>query len=480
MSKEAAFHIVFVGWPEFLVDTLGAAITGHSTDLCSHIIHPRYTARDFPDAKRTNSRFFRDDPRQPMPDPQHDFLASLEADGVPTIHNMILGDRIVARLDYRDALAYATFLAKRLEALYAELQPSVVISSFDALHSGISLAVANRMGIPWFAPNFSVIPPGLACFCDQMSPAARVHLSDVETATLLASAEKALSDFENRSIAVPAYITPSALSWMETATRLPRRLAAIVPTLRKSRERGHVRFTEDRTAYSVTAAVWHISRVSKARRALSKIEVIAKPPESPYVFFGLHMQPESSIDVWAPFFSNQAWVIELLSRSIPPSHRLLVKIHKSDAANYTSEQLRSMRSFPGVELVEPFADSRAFVEGADLIVAIQGTVGLEAALLGKPVVVLGDSPVAMFPSVSRVGNIAELPALVREKLSEARPAREDIIRAYAKYLGPFMQAGHNDWTIEKSAEEIAGFVELFRQLKEHVVARPRTSFQDAL
>ena len=51
-----------------------------------------------------------------------------------------------------------------------------------------------------------------------------------------------------------------------------------------------------------------------------------------------------------------------------------------------------MRSFPGVELVAPLADARSFIESADLVVAIQGTIGLEAALLGKPVIMLGESP----------------------------------------------------------------------------------------
>ena len=123
--------------------------------------------------------FFRESPRDAIPEPDHELLWSLEAEGVPTIHNMILGDRVLSALEYREALGYATFLARRLAELFDKLKPSVVIGGFDGIHAGIALAVAKRAGVPWYALNFSVIPPGLACFCDGMTPAARVQLPAV-------------------------------------------------------------------------------------------------------------------------------------------------------------------------------------------------------------------------------------------------------------------------------------------------------------
>jgi hypothetical protein len=59
------------------------------------------------------------------------------------------------------------------------------------------------------------------------------------------------------------------------------------------------------------------------------------------------------------------------ARSIPPTHKLMVKIHKSDATNYSREQLNRMRSFPGVELVAPSAD-REIVAYTDLFSALSG------------------------------------------------------------------------------------------------------------
>ena len=476
MIREPAFRIATVGWDHALVEGLLDAVAAKGEIRFSHVMHPRYVQAEWVDlSRRADIHFFRDHLRQQMPAPDLQLLTSLEQVDLPTIHNMILGDRVVRETSYEDALKYATFLARRLIDLLRELTPDVIVGGFDSIHGGLALAVARYLKIPWFALHFSVIPAGLACFCDRMSPAARLPLIARPTADLREFAEAALHKFESRAIQAPAYIAPPPAPLSRQIGRLPARLSALARTLRRSQLREHVQFTEGPRVHDVSAAVKHLYRSGLARKAIESVPTVAVPPTSPYVFFGLHFQPESSIDVWAPFFSNQMWVVELLSRSIPPSHKLLVKIHKSDIANYSSAQLTRMRSFPGVELVRPFADTRSFVENADLIVSIQGTIGLEAALLGKPVITLGESPVAVFPSATRIGDISCLPHLIRSKLAEAPPNRSEIVEAYAAYLAPFMRASHNDWRAEIDQQALVGYEELFDALRRYLMEGSSTS-----
>ena len=475
MTQRPAFHAVTVGWSLVLLDVLGKPLAARSRQRWSHIVHPRHSAAEFrrEDAARHHFYFFRDDPREPLPSADHDLLASLEREGIPTVHNMIFGDRVVSALPYYEALGYANFLARRLTHLFDELRPSVVIAGFDALHSGISLAVARRLGIPWFAMNFSVIPPGLACFCRGMSPGTRVQIGEVDSpGELAALAQTSLENFETGRLRAPAYIEPPTPSLSEAMARMPAKFSAVLRTIRNARRRQWLRFTDSPGRHSVAEAVSRMRRAAAARKAATAVHALTTPPATPYVLFGLHRQPEASIDVWAPFFSNQMWIIELLARSLPPTHRLLVKIHKSDVSNYSSEQYRRMRALPGVELVAPLADGRTFIDRADLVFAIQGTMGLEAALLGKPVILLGDSPVAVFPSASLMTEIQALPALIRSKLSEPRPAREQILKAYASYLAPFAPAAHNNWNRELTDQEIERFVRLFDRLEVHLSSTP--------
>jgi hypothetical protein len=458
-------HFVILGAQQILFENLWERIAVMGGFRFSHIVHPILARESWQNGPAPPIvHFLRQEATPRMPVPDRDLLSSLEGEGVPTIHNMILGDPVVSKLPYNDALAYATFLTRQLSSLFEALAPTVVVGAFDALHGCLGFAVARKMRIPWVAPTFSVIPSGFACFCDRLSPAARVQLDVQPLADVRAVAQAVMEEFEHRRIQVPVYIAPQPRSLAGKVAKIPQRISALYRTIRKARERRFLRFVESAGGHSVRAALRQFRRAARARSALSRIRTLAEPPSTPYVLFGLHMQPESSIDVWAPFFSNQLWVVELIARSIPPTHKLLVKIHKSDVSNYSREQLDRMRSLPGVELVAPFADTRRFLENTDLLFSIQGTIGLEGALLGKPVIVLADSPVAMFPSATPIGRIADLPELVRRKLSERPPPRSKILEAYTEFLMPFAPAGHNDWTVKPDDREIAGYTALFSAL----------------
>ena len=469
MTQEQNFHIATVGWGRGRIERLWDPIVTGTGFRFSHILPPSYVREEWPSlSSRKDTYFLRERLREGMPPPDVSMLAALEAADLPTIHTMIMGDRVVSKIRYDDALAYATFLALKFRELFERIAPDVIIGGFDAIHGSMALAVARHMGIPWFAMNFSVIPPGLVCFCDRMSPTARVHLQRRPEGELRTLAERSLSRFECREVQAPAYIAPPPLPLHRKLGRLPARVASVFRTIKRAQMREVLQFTESRPAHDVAAALRLLRRTSAARKAIERMPALAAPPRSPYVLFGLHFQPESSIDVWAPYFSNQMWVIELLARSIPPTHKLLVKIHKSDVANHSLERLTRMCSFAGVELVKPFADTRAFIDAADLIVSIQGTMGLEAALLGKPVIMLGESPVVMFPSATRIGEIWNLPELIRRQLAIARPSRNEIIDAYASYLSPFLPASHNDWRVKQNAQELDGYVALFYTLREYL------------
>lgn len=473
MSAEAAFRFLTVGWGRELVERLWSGLAPGGPIRVSHLLHPRMTPSDWPAPREgLDLHYFREaGASPPMPEPDLDLLASLEQEGVPTVHNMILGDRVLSKLPYRDALAYATFLARRLAAAFEKLRPSAVVGGFDSLHTALGLAVARSRGIPWFALHYTVIPPGYAGFCDRLSPAARVRLpGGADEASLRSLAEESLRGFEQREVRAYAYIAPPPPSIAGHLSALPARSAALLRLVHRGRDGAFLRFTDEPGRFSVAGALARKRELARARRDLEWVDALDAPPRGRYALFALHTQPESSIDVWAPFFSNQPWVIELLSRSMPPDCRLLVKIHKSDVAKYTREQLERLRAFPGVELVRPFADTRRFIECASLVVGIQGTIGLEAALLGKPVIMLGESPVTVFPSATGIGRLDELPGLVRSKLDEPAPTRERIVAAYATYLAPFRPASHNDWTAPPSDGEAGRFAALFAALRDHVSA----------
>jgi hypothetical protein len=469
-SEGNPFHFVIAGWEEDIIQGVSRRIAANLQDRVSHIMHPRFAERRFENRHGLQGlHFMRREWREPMPAADDALLASLEREpGVPTFHNMLLGDPVVGRLPYDDARRFATWLAVRYRELFSQLRPSVVIGSYDGVHGGIGMAVARQMGLRWVAPYFSVIPAGHACFVDRMSPGARIQMHEVDHQAALRLAEETLAEFEKRRLRVPVYVPPALPSVTALLGMLPQKISRVVATVKRGRDREHLKYFEGRTDHDLGAVIGQMRHVRGARAAAGEIANRREPPTVPYAYFGLHMQPESSIDVWAPFYSNQLAVVESLARAMPPSHRLMVKIHKSDLGRFTRAQLLQLRELPGVDLVHPLADSRAFVDGSSLTFTIQGTIGLESALLGKPVITMGESAIELFPNVSRIGELSGLPALVRRKLAETPPSREQLLEAFARYLHPFLPAAHNDWIFAKSDSEISGFVELFKVLKLHV------------
>jgi len=462
-NSNSNFHILTVGWGFDLIENLWDRIQTVSGFPFSHILQPSIDQHALAKrANKSNCFCLRDNLHMKLPPPEREWLAELEQPGVPTIHNMIMGDRVLRTLDYTESLAYATFLAKRLECLYRQIAPSIIIGSFDGVQGSIAMAVARKLGIPWFALNFTTIPTGLSGFCTGMTPDTSFIVRPADTTALRALAEKVLCEFETRKTVVPAYSSANSLGMI--IKRLPKHIQAFHKSV--------ITFRSDKfTQYSAQRLVRQYLRKRRNLLFLPKQWFIDTPPDTPYLFIGLHMQPESSIDVWAPFYSNQFSVIEAIARSTPPTHQVLVKLHKSDADNYSRQQLVQLRRLPGVQLVSPFALSRTFIEKASLVLAIQGNIALEAALLGQPVLVFGDTKFMELPSVTKVNRITDLPEQIRGKLSEVKPTREEIIRGFMSYLSYYSSGCYNDWEVIPTETEIKSLASQFEALRDFVEGR---------
>jgi hypothetical protein len=348
---------------------------------------------------------------------------------------------------------------------YSAMKPTAIIGGFDALHGSLGFAVAKVMGIPWFVFNFNPLPSGQVALGSDLSPASKVVLEPGRAVEMRSFAGRLVGDFEVRKVEASAYIPPKLLSPGFIIKRIPSQFRVLLKIARRRRLKDAFKYTDLASSYSLVGVLREAIRLRKNSLRMPHNEFLREPPTGRYAFFGLHMQPESSIDVFAHFFSNQVYIVELMARSLPPTHTLLVKLHKSDVSNYPRALLTRFTELPGVRLVSPYADTIEFIKRADIVFSIQGTIGLEGALLGKPVIMFGDSPTKIFPSVSTFGRTPDLPALVRKKIDESRPSRAAVVDAFATYLAPFYPASHNDWTIRPTDDEIDGYVHLFALLE---------------
>ena len=122
------------------------------------------------------------------------------------------------------------------------------------------------------------------------------------------------------------------------------------------------------------------------RRSYASLDELAT---SSYVYFPLHIEPEASLLGLEPHFTNQAYAVELLSKSVPAGVEVVVKEHWNAVGNRPAHWMDAIAEFPRVKLVHPFDDSIAVIRGAMAVATISGSSGMEAAILGKPVISMG-------------------------------------------------------------------------------------------
>jgi len=106
----------------------------------------------------------------------------------------------------------------------------------------------------------------------------------------------------------------------------------------------------------------------------------------PFVYFPLHKEPEIALNQAAPEVTSQQALIVSVSRDLPAGVLLVVKEHVVSVGNRPDGFYEQIAALPNVVLLSPHENSIEVVRNADATIAIFGTAGLEAALLGRPVI----------------------------------------------------------------------------------------------
>lgn len=150
-----------------------------------------------------------------------------------------------------------------------------------------------------------------------------------------------------------------------------------------------------------------------------------------YVFFPLHTEPEVSLLVYGRPYVNQIEIVRMLAMSLPIDTVLVVKEHPWMVGKRSLAAYQKMLDIPRVKFADPALEARTIVKQADLVAVVTGSVALEAAMLGKPVITFGDCPYNLLPDtmVRRCADPRYLQTLVRQAIGQHR-TDEDALRAY--------------------------------------------------
>ena len=145
--------------------------------------------------------------------------------------------------------------------------------------------------------------------------------------------------------------------------------------------------------------------------------------KKPFLFYPLHFEPEVSLQVFGRPYQNQIEVVRNLALGVPVGMLLIVKEHPRSLGFRKISYYRKL-------LVDPFLPAIEVVKQSEAVAVVSGTIGFEAAVCQKPVMVIGKAPYTLLPKtmVRRINSIEKIGEEFRDLLEKYNFERSAIER----------------------------------------------------
>lgn len=357
-------------------------------------------------------------------------LSEYEQPDLPTINSIIFMDQDLRHAPYEVALNYLAASAIRIRSFIEDREVRLVSSGRDSALQMMTMLVCKRLGVFWGCVTRVKLPKRSFGFSPTHQGDVFCHMRPVERKDY-DSAAKWLEEFRSGSSVKP--LAKPKISGFQAILSHIVRLVPLLWSKLKFRLSGRA-----------GQKVWNCGFTRETRRYLTTLRNYChyrffmrfyRPTDEPFVLYGLHRQPESSIDVRGAYFDDQLALIKQIVRSLPATHKLYVKIHFSDVAGQTPEFYKTLLGYPAVKLIDPDVDSRDLLLRAAVIVTNVGAMGQEGGYLGRPVIAMSKMFWCDLPTVTYCGTPASLPELIRGMIQS--PPADDydgVVRCLAGYL----------------------------------------------
>jgi capsule polysaccharide modification protein KpsS len=165
-----------------------------------------------------------------------------------------------------------------------------------------------------------------------------------------------------------------------------------------------------------------------------------------YFLYPLHFHPESSTSIAAMPYVDEYNTIRNISFNLPVGTKIFVKDHPSAAGFPSLKFYRELKKLPNVRLISHNEHTKLLIKNALGVVTLTSTVGFEALILGKPVLVFGRVFYENHPNCHRVENPFYLNDQMKRMISEGAvnvPA-EATVWAYYQMTASNSGKGYGD------------------------------------
>jgi hypothetical protein len=355
------------------------------------------------------------------------------------VNTMVYADRIIGRYSPDEVwkLIAALFLFWR--NVFSDYHPDLVVGEVASGAEWVGWDLANERRIPYLIPYNAPLPNrfyllktpagGWDSAKSHYEASAEFGLSDVDRQ----SAETFINKFRRDRVRSPIHMFGFESPFAVNLPALLERIGRIPARVRVYKEDGHY----DVGSYDGTPpweSVWsdcsRLLRYTLAERRMHH----TIPGHSRLLYFALHMQPEFTTDVRAPFLTDQLALIHYIAKSLPPGHELMVKEHPAMKGYRELSYYRRLTQMHSVRLMSPGADSHELIKASAAVLTITGTTAWEGLLYQKPVIAFGPLCYGFADGIFHCDDLAQLRFIIDRALREYRPDQEALLRLVAAVL----------------------------------------------
>jgi hypothetical protein len=149
------------------------------------------------------------------------------------------------------------------------------------------------------------------------------------------------------------------------------------------------------------------------------------------VYYPLHVPADFALTIRAPEYLDQCALIDYLCRVVPHTLKVVVKEHPALIGAVPYSRLRDLlERHDNLILLDPGINNYRVLGAADAIVTVNSKSGAEALLLGKPVLVLGDSFYRASVLAHRIDALSLFPAAFARVLEQGGATDRAAIEAF--------------------------------------------------
>ena len=157
--------------------------------------------------------------------------------------------------------------------------------------------------------------------------------------------------------------------------------------------------------------------------------------DSPYIFVPFQLHDDSQIILHSPYLHSMAELTEWVASAVRQYNakydqalRIIIKEHPSDYGRQNYDSLREQ--YPEITFLKQFSTEQ-LIERASAVVTINSTVGMEALLKHKNVIVLGNATYAIDGIAQHA---ASVDALANALIQLETTHDDDLINRFLYYI----------------------------------------------